>query len=78
MEKIVVNNAGKIIRDIRIYDKRTLKEFAVATEVHHTTLDMIELGKCNPTKRTLQKIADAYNLTMEQIIGQAPIVWSAI
>ena len=78
MEKIIVNNAGKIIRDIRIYDKRTLKEFAVATKVHHTTLDMIELGKCNPTKRTLQKIADAYNLTMEQITGQAPIVWSAI
>ena len=78
MEKIVVNKCGKIIRDIRVYDRRTLKEFAVATKVHHTTLDNIELGKVTPSARTLKRIADAYNLTMEQITGQAPIVWANI
>ena len=78
MEKIIVNKAGKIIRDIRIYDRRTLKEFAVATKVHHTTLDNIELGKVTPSARTLKRIADAYGLSMAQITGQAPIVWANI
>lgn len=78
MEKIVVNKCGKIVRDIRVYDRRTLKEFAVATKVHHTTLDNIELGKVTPSTRTLKRICDAYNLTMEQITGQAPIVWANI
>ena len=76
MEIIVTNNTGKILRNIRVIERKTLNEMGKAVKINPTHLDQIELGHMIPTKKTLQRVCDHYGLTMQQLTGQQPINWA--
>lgn len=77
METIVINKeTGKILRNIRVIERKTLREMGKAVKINPTHLDQIELGNLVPTKKTLQRVCDHYGLTMQQLTGQQPINWA--
>ena len=77
METLVINKkTGRIIYGIRVQENRTQAEFARKVGIDQPTISQYELGQRIPTKRTLQKIADAYHLTLHQLTGQQPINWA--
>ena len=74
METLVINKkTGRIIYGIRVQENRTQAEFAKKVGIDQPTICQYELGQRIPSKRTLQKIADAYHLTLQQLTGQQPI-----
>ena len=77
METIVISKqTGKILRNIRVIERKTLNEMGKAVKIAPTHLDQIELGHLIPRKETLQRVCDHYGLTMAQLTGQQPINWA--
>lgn len=60
-------NVGTKIRQLRIKSKLTQEELAHKAELHTTHLGQIERGERNPTLQSLEKIAAALNVDIEQL-----------
>lgn len=72
------NALGKLIRQLR--GDLSLREFALKCEVSHTTIDNLEKGidfrTGKPTQvkmATLQKIADACDVSLSYILNEAKL-----
>ena len=66
-----MNALGEFIRAQRRLAKLSLREMAAMTSVSNAYLSQIERGLHQPSLKVLHKIADALQLTTEQLIGQA-------
>jgi transcriptional regulator with XRE-family HTH domain len=59
---------GKNIRKIRIAKKMTQTEFAELFELKRTALGSYEEGRAEPKIDTIIKIADHFNLSLDQLL----------
>jgi transcriptional regulator with XRE-family HTH domain len=66
-----MNPLGQFIRAQRQLAKLSLREMAAMTSVSNAYLSQVERGLHQPSLKVLQKIADALQLTTEQLLGQA-------
>ena len=51
----------KVLKEIRLLRKITLKELSKTTGINRNILSNIENGKCNPTVNRLEVILNALN-----------------
>jgi len=64
-------NLGKRIKELRNKYKITQDKLAKKADIPFSTLAKIEAGYTpNPSMETLIKIADAFSLTMDDLIGR--------
>jgi transcriptional regulator with XRE-family HTH domain len=70
-----MNALGEFIRAQRQLAKLSLREMAAMTSVSNAYLSQVERGLHQPSLKVLQKIADALQLSTEQLLGQAG--WAA-
>jgi transcriptional regulator with XRE-family HTH domain len=66
-----MNALGEFIRAQRQLAKLSLREMAAMTSVSNAYLSQVERGLHQPSLKVLQKIADALQLSTEQLLGQA-------
>lgn len=66
-----MNALGGFIRAQRQLAKLSLREMAAMTSVSNAYLSQVERGLHQPSLKVLYKIADALQLSTEQLIGQA-------
>lgn len=64
----IVQKFGANMRDERKSIGITLQNLADATGLGRAHLNLIELGKRNTTLQTASKIADALNVTVEDLL----------
>ena len=61
-------NVGKRIRELRNKGGMTQKELAEKADISTSYLCDIEVGRTNPSLRTLERISKAFGITMKEII----------
>src|ERR687895_1906747 len=66
-----MNALGGFIRTQRQLARLSLREMAAMTSVSNAYLSQVERGLHQPSLKVLQKIADALQLSTEQLLGQA-------
>lgn len=66
-----MNVLGEFIRSQRQLAKLSLREMAAMTTVSNAYLSQVERGLHQPSLKVLHSIADALNLSTEQLLGQA-------
>ncbi|SHJ98509.1 Helix-turn-helix [Pseudonocardia thermophila] len=66
-----INMLGQFIRTQRQLAKLSLREMAAMTQVSNAYLSQIERGLHQPSLKVLQAIADALQLSTEQLLAQA-------
>jgi transcriptional regulator with XRE-family HTH domain len=66
-----VNALGQFIRAQRQLAKLSLREMAAMTSVSNAYLSQVERGLHQPSLKVLHSIADALQLSTEQLLGQA-------
>lgn len=63
-------NFGQFIRQKRISNKISLSKFAVETDIDSAKLSRIETLKQGVDLLTIAKIAEAYNMTVSELIKE--------
>ena len=66
-----MNALGEFIRTQRQLAKLSLREMAALTSVSNAYLSQVERGLHQPSLKVLHSIADALQLSTEQLLGQA-------
>jgi transcriptional regulator with XRE-family HTH domain len=66
-----MNALGGFIRTQRQLAKLSLREMAAMTSVSNAYLSQVERGLHQPSLKVLHSIADALQLSTEQLLGQA-------
>jgi len=66
-----MNALGEFIRAQRQLARLSLREMAAMTSVSNAYLSQVERGLHQPSLKVLQKIAEALQLSTEQLLGQA-------
>jgi transcriptional regulator with XRE-family HTH domain len=66
-----MNALGEFIRTQRQLAKLSLREMAAMTSVSNAYLSQVERGLHQPSLKVLHSIADALQLSTEQLLGQA-------
>ena len=66
-----MNALGEFIRTQRQLAKLSLREMAAMTSVSNAYLSQVERGLHQPSLKVLHAIADALQLSTEQLLGQA-------
>jgi transcriptional regulator with XRE-family HTH domain len=66
-----MNALGEFIRAQRQLAKLSLREMAAMTSVSNAYLSQVERGLHQPSLKVLHSIADALQLSTEQLLGQA-------
>jgi transcriptional regulator with XRE-family HTH domain len=66
-----MNALGDFIRTQRQLAKLSLREMAAMTSVSNAYLSQVERGLHQPSLKVLHSIADALQLSTEQLLGQA-------
>lgn len=66
-----INALGDFIRAQRQLAKLSLREMAAMTSVSNAYLSQVERGLHQPSLKVLQSIADALQLSTEQLLSQA-------
>ncbi|MFH0770083.1 MAG: helix-turn-helix transcriptional regulator [Candidatus Peregrinibacteria bacterium] len=67
MKQDIVASFGRKIRDLRIEAGLSQEELAARTKVHRTYIGMIERGEKNITIRNVEKLAQALNISIDQL-----------
>ena len=62
---------GEFIRTQRKLARLTLRELAARTDVSNAYLSQIERGLHAPSVRVLKSLADAFNVSVETMLGEA-------
>lgn len=65
----LAKNFGKKVQIERIKQDIPQDELAFRAEIHRTTLSAIERGKTPPNLITIAKIANALNLSLEELLN---------
>lgn len=63
---------GQLLKDLREERGWSLREFGLIVGMNKTYLGDIELGKCNPTMNSLEKIVAGYGLTVKEFFARMP------
>lgn len=63
---------GQLLKDLREDRGWSLREFGLVIGMNKTYLGDIELGKRNPTVRSLAKIAAVYGMTLKEFFAKMP------
>jgi len=61
---------NKVIKTLRIRKEWTQYELAQKIGVTPKMISFYELGERNPSRKTLQKLANAFGITLEGLIGK--------
>ena len=61
-------NVGKRIRELRNKGGMTQKELAEKADISTSYLCDIEVGRKNPSLRTLERISKAFGITMKEMV----------
>lgn len=61
-------NVGKMIRELRNKGGMTQKELAEKADISTSYLCDIEVGRTNPSLRTLERISKAFGITMKEMV----------
>jgi len=62
---------GKRLRELRLKNGNTLQEIAEAVGLRHRqAIEQYEKGRCSPTLYTLIKLADYFNVTLDNLVGK--------
>ena len=61
---------GQLLKDLREDRGGSLREFGLVIGMNKTYLGDIELGKRNPTVRSLAKIAAGYGMTLKEFFAK--------
>jgi transcriptional regulator with XRE-family HTH domain len=65
---------GQFIHTQRKLAKLSLRELAVLTDVSNAYLSQLERGRHAPSIKVVKSLADAFNLSVETILGQAGLL----
>jgi transcriptional regulator with XRE-family HTH domain len=65
---------GQFIHTQRKLAKLSLRELAARTDVSNAYLSQIERGLHAPSVRVLRSLADAFNVSVETMLGQAGLL----
>ena len=58
----------KILREIRVMRKISLKDMSRITHINRNTLSNIENGKCNPTMDRMENICKVLNVELKIVM----------
>jgi len=61
---------GKRIQELRNSTGKSRKEIAIDLQVHESTYGKYELGHREPDIKTIHKIADYFNVSMDYLLGK--------
>jgi transcriptional regulator with XRE-family HTH domain len=61
---------GKTVRELRQKMGISQESFADICDLHRTYISDVELGKRNISIENIQKVADALNMTMEELFKE--------
>lgn len=64
----ISSKLGQNLKRIRTKKKMSQGDIARALEVHRAYISGIESGKRNPTLATIQKLADALNVSADELL----------
>ena len=74
MTSININEKlGIKIRFLRIKMKLSQEKFAELADLNKNSIGMIERGKMSPTLETLEKIANALNIELKELVDVSKI-----
>lgn len=59
---------GKRVRELRRSRSISQEEFAAKVNVHRTYIGMVERGEKNTTLLTMLRLADALDITLQELI----------
>lgn len=62
--KMITEKVAKRIKELRAQQRISQEELAFLSGVHRTYIASLEMGKRNVSLRTLEKIVNAFNMTM--------------
>ena len=68
VKKDILKVFGEHIRELRIAKKWSQEELAEKADFHRTYIGMIERGERNPSLKNLKKFADAFGLSLSELM----------
>ncbi|MCK4798332.1 MAG: helix-turn-helix transcriptional regulator [Spirochaetes bacterium] len=68
-KNLLIEKFGKKVKEERLKRGFSQEELAARAGVHRTYIGMIERGEKNITLFSVKKIANAFGLTIEKLIG---------
>lgn len=78
-EILVVDiKTGRNLYGMRVQMNCTQAEFGKKVGIDQPSMSAYERGERLPSKRTVRKIADYFNLDPRMITGQMPMAWSSL
>ncbi len=69
IEKRLLEDFGKHIRNLRIERELTQEEASLICEVNTHYLSDLENGRKNPTLKVLYRISEGYNIPLEELVS---------
>ena len=70
-QSVLLKELGDTVRARRLKAGYSQEEFSNRAGLHRTYISHLEQGLRNPTYVTLQKIAEALECTVEELLGSA-------
>ena len=64
---MVKERFGKRVRELRIQSKMSQEKFALLINMDRTYLASVEKGKRNMSLKNIAKIAEGFNITIEEL-----------
>jgi len=67
MENDICKKFGKRIRELRLAKKWSQENLAEVTEFHRTYIGMVERGERNPSLKSIERFAKAFEMEINQL-----------
>ena len=67
MENGICKKFGKRIRELRLEKKWSQEKLAEVTEFHRTYIGMVERGERNPSLKSIERFAKAFEIKINQL-----------
>lgn len=67
MENGICKKFGKRIRELRLEKKWSQENLAEVTEFHRTYIGMVERGERNPSLKSIERFAKAFEIKINQL-----------
>jgi len=67
MKNDICEKFGKKIRELRLEKKWSQENLAEVTEFHRTYIGMVERGERNPSLKSIERFAKAFEIEINQL-----------
>jgi len=67
MKNDICKKFGKKIRELRLEKKWSQENLAEVTEFHRTYIGMVERGERNPSLKSIERFAKAFEIEINQL-----------